>query len=63
MDCTIRLSSDKRLDWLLNNSEHNGMRLDGLNTRLNSDKRLDWSQKYSDHNGMRLDVLNTEAEQ
>jgi len=63
IDWTLRLNSDKRLDWLQKNSEHNGMRLDGLNTRLNSDKRLDWSQKYSDHNGMRLDVLNTEAEQ
>jgi len=30
MDCTIRLNSDKSLEWLQNLSEHNGMRLDGM---------------------------------
>jgi len=30
VDCTIRLNSDKRLDWLQNHSEHNGVMLDGL---------------------------------
>ena len=33
MDCTIRLNSDKRLDWLQNHSEHNGMRMDGMQNK------------------------------
>jgi hypothetical protein len=33
MECRTRLTSDKRLDWLQNNSEHNGMRLDGMQNK------------------------------
>ena len=33
MDCTLRLDSDKRLEWLQNYSEQNGMRLDGLHNQ------------------------------
>jgi len=33
MDCTIRLNSDKSLDWIQDHSEHNGMRLDGLHNQ------------------------------
>ena len=33
MECRTRLNSDKRLDWLQNHSEHNGVRLDGLHNQ------------------------------